>query len=95
MRGGRSSPISDESAKGRSAAPTTDQVLEHVRAMCLLEEEERVMLADDVILSLSKSVGAWQEVWLSAAVDKQPFDCNNFQYLMLTALVCSAHSQVS
>lgn len=96
--GERASPVSDESMAGGKALPSGDQLHEHVRAMCLLEEDERVMLAGKVAQSLSKSVEAWQEVWLSVDThpsDKQAFDHRVFQQLLLTALLCSAHLQVS
>lgn len=61
------------------------------------------MMSHDIIHALSEAVEAWQEVWFSVKSEARPLDLEQlfhrpkemFQHLMLTALVCTAHSQVS
>lgn len=87
---------------GEAPAPSRDLVLERATAMCLAEDEEALMMSDDISQCLSYSVEAWQEVWLSIRSEVGPLDLEQLfrhpvemlQHLMLTALVCSTHSQV-
>jgi hypothetical protein len=84
---------------GASAGASERAPLERVKAMCLKGNKQ--MMSDDVIISLSESVEAWHEMWLAVADDERPLNLEvfhrpqrMFQDLMLTALICFAHSQV-
>lgn len=72
-------------------------------AVCLLSEEEELMMSGDITQYLSTALGAWQEVWLVVRGEVGPLDLEQLfhrplemlQHLMLTAVMCSAHSQVN
>lgn len=61
------------------------------------------MMSHDIMHALSEAVEAWQEVWFSVKSEAQPLDLEQpfhrpmemLQHLMLTAMICTAHSQVS
>ena len=77
--------------------------MERVTAICLSAGESPVMMSHAIIHALSEAVRAWQEVWFSVKNEAQPLDLEQsfhrpvemVQHLMLTALLCTAHSQVS
>ncbi len=85
----------------------SEQVMRCTSEMCLKEVEEKLMLKRDVLGHLSKAVGAWLDMWQHAAACQNeshgPLDLQEMfhqplkmlQHMMLTALICSAHSQVS
>lgn len=94
-------PSEDGGSVSNASASASQLMMERVKAICLSEEEQRVMCADTVTHALSSSVEAWQEVWLSVRTGVKPLVLEEaFHYplemldqLLLTAQICSTHSQ--
>ena len=95
--------MSSGAGRCEDKAGSCDQELARVTAMCLAEggEEERLMTSDLVPACLSRAVEAWQEAWQvvegGGLEVERMFGCplEMLQHLLLTAVMCAAHSQVS
>ena len=77
---------------------------EVVIKLCLGEREEKLMLKREVEACLSKAVAAWMDMWSAISESGQaPLDLQEtfhqplqlLHHMMLTAQLCSTHSQVS
>ena len=92
----------EEGGVAGEGAGLHEQILACTRQLCLEGEEEELISKPDMQSHLSKSVGAWLDMYTALASSSE-LDLEEtffqpllmFKDMMLTAVICSAHSQVS